>query len=200
MTVYFGRGYCLRLQTIMVHGHCQISFLAQEGMANSTIASLFTFQLKYNSFVPIMDIMETINCTVGACKIQFYSNKHYELNHSDEHITGNSKTLDMMIMRYKEGLYDYSWSLTLHYKVVHVPYCDSEVVKSNTSKSAARKNCGQRIIEKRSNTFTFRMFHYASTKIVIGLQKDTNCKGKASKLLSSIMRCQTHLECELLII
>ena len=184
MSVYFGGGYCLRLQTIMVHGHCLLSFVAQEEMANSTIASLFTFQLQYNSIVPIMDITETINCTIGTCKMQLYSNKHYELNHSDQHISGNSTTLDMMIMRYKEGLYDYSWSLTLHYKVVHVPYCDSEVVKPNTSRSVPGKNCGQRIIEKRSNPFTFRMSHYAATKIILGLEKDTNCKGKTRNSLS----------------
>ena len=163
----------------MLHGHCQISFRAQEEIANSTVESVFTFQLQYNSIVPIMDIQKPVNCTFGTCKIQFYSNKQYELSHSDRHITGNSTTLDMKIMRYKDGLYDYSWSITLHYRIVHVPYCDTEVVKQNTSQSEAWKNCGQRIIEKRANPFTFLMSHYILPKIILGLQKYTNCNGKA---------------------
>ena len=179
MNVYFGHGYCLRLQTIMLHGHCQVSFLAREELTNGTIESVFSFQLQYNSIVPIMDIQKPLNCTFGTCKIQFYSNKQYELNHLDQHITGNSTTLDMKIMRYKDSLYDYSWSMTLHYRIVHVPYCDTEVVKQNTSQSAARKNCGQVITKKRANPFTFLMSHYVLSKIILGLQKNTSCKGKA---------------------
>ena len=166
----------------MLHGHCQISFLAREELTNGTIESVFSFQLQYNSIVPVMDIQKPVNCTFGTCKIQFYSNKQYELNHSDRHITGNSTTLDMMIMRYKDGLYDYSWSITLHYRIVHVPYCDTEVVKPNTLQSEARKNCGQVITEKRANPFTFLMSHYVLSKVIFGLQKDTNCNGKARNL------------------
>ena len=129
-----------------------------------------------------MDIQKPPNCTFETCKIQFYSNKQYELNHLDQHITGNSTTLDMMIMRYKDSLYDYSWSLTLHYRIVHVPYCDTVVVKPNTSQSEAWKNCGQRIIEKQANPFTFLMSHYILPKIILSLQKDTNCNGKARNI------------------
>ena len=179
MNIYIGHGYCLKLQTIMMHGDCEIVLGTREEIANVTIESVFTYHLQYYNIAPILDDRKTVNCTFGTCKLQLHANKQYELNHADQHITGNSRSLKLKIMKYRDSLYDYSWSLTVYYRLVHVPFCYKEEVKENSSQSEATKHCGQVFIEKRANTYTYLLSHYVSSKIIFGLRKDTDCKGKA---------------------
>ena len=176
--VYVGSGYCLRLQFILWHMHCHILFSSLAEITNATVRSMFTFNFEYSSITPLIELHDTPNCTLGKCMVGVQtSDKVYELYQSDQNIAGTSKQLDIINMMHVPGMYDFSWSLLIRYKLVIVPFCGTEVAKFNSSWFQATHICGEISIMKRSKPYTILIDHYVPSKIILGLRKHTKCKG-----------------------
>ena len=180
--VYLGDGYCLKLQTILLHGHCELLFAVRATISDASVAGIFILNFQYNAIVPLIDNRIKRRpelCSLGNCTMQVYAvDQYYELYQSDQQINVKSTNIKVVNRWSINDMYDYSWSLRIHYELRRVPVCVAEQVNNTSPIYNAAKSCGQIIIEKRTKPFTFLIEGFVGQKkIIIGLQKLPSCKG-----------------------
>ena len=180
--VYIGAGYCLKLQTILLHGHCELLFGIRAMISDGSLAGIFTMNFQYNAIAPLID--NRINskpkpCSLGNCTMQLYAiDQYYELYQSDKQINVKSTNIKVVNRWSINEWFDYSWSLRIHYELKRVPECVAEKVNDTSLTYNSTKFCGQIFIEKRTKPFTFLINGFVGpTKIIIRLQKLLSCKG-----------------------